>query len=59
MEAIGAGEVLRSLIAKLIIGVIKEDIIAAARPLQACSVLKAGIESAIHAMLKVFEDDDT
>ena len=59
LQAIGVGEVFRRLIAKLIIGVIKEDIIAAARPLQACSGLKAGIESAIHAMRKVFEDDDT
>ena len=59
VRPIGVGEVLRRLIGKLIIGVIKEDTIAAAGPLQACSGLKAGIESAIHAMRKVFEDDDT
>lgn len=59
VRLIGDGEVLRRLIGKLVIGVIKEDIITAAGPLQTCSGLKAGIESAIHAMGKVSEDDDT
>lgn len=47
VRPIGVGELLRRLIGKLIIGVIKEDIITAAGPLQTCSGLKApGIESA-------------
>ena len=59
VRPIGDGEVLRRLIGKLVIGVIKEDIITAVGPLQTCSGLKADIESAIHAMRKVSEDDDT
>ena len=59
VKPMGVGEFLRRLIGKLIIGVIKEGIITAAGPLQTCSGLKVGIESAIHAMRKVFEDDDT
>jgi len=53
------GEVLTRLIGKLVIGVIKEDIITTEGPLHTCSGVKAGIESAIHAMRKVSEDDDT
>ena len=59
VRPIGDGEVLRRLIGKLVIGVIKEDIITAVGPLRTCSGLKADIESAIHAMRKVSEDDDT
>ena len=46
-------------VGKLVVGVIEEDIITAVGPLQTCSGLKADIESAIHAMRKVSEDDDT
>lgn len=59
MRPIADGEVLRRLIGKLVVGVIKEDIITVVGPLQTCSGLKADIESAIHAMRKVSEDDDT
>ena len=59
VRPIGDGEVLRRLIGKLVVGVIKEDITTAVGPLQTCSGLKADIESAIHAMRKVSEDDDT
>ena len=59
VRPIADGEVLRRLIGKLVVGVIKEDIITVVGPLQTCSGLKADIESAIHAMRKVSEDDDT
>ena len=59
VRPIGDGGVLRRLKGKLVVGVIKEDIITAVGPLQTCSGLKADIESAIHAMRKVSEDDDT
>ena len=59
VRPIADGEVLRRLIGKLVVGVIKGDIITAVGPLQTCSGLKADIESAIHAMRKVSEDDDT
>ena len=59
MRPIGVGEILRRLIGKLLIGSIKEDIIDAAGRLQTYSGLKAGIESAVHAMRMIFEDSET
>ena len=59
VRPIGIGEVLRRLTGKLLVGVIKKDIIDAAGPLQTCSGLKSGIEAAIHAMRQIFEKDET
>ena len=50
VRPIGIGEVLRRLTGKLLVGVIKKDIIDATSPLQTCSGLKSGIEAAVHAM---------
>ena len=59
VRPIGIGEVLRRIIAKLLIGLIKDDIITAAGPLQTCAGLKGGIEAAIHAMRQTYEKSDT
>ena len=59
VRPIGIGEVLRRLTGKLVVNVIKDDIIHAARPLQTCSGLRSGIEAAIHAMRRVFKHNDT
>ena len=59
VRPIGIGEVLRRLIGKLLIGVIKDDVIESAGPLQTCSGIKSGIEAAVHAMREVFEKTDT
>ena len=59
VRPIGVGEVLRRLVGKLLIGVIKDDIVSAVGPLQTCSGLKSGIEAAIHAMRKAFEHNST
>ena len=59
VRPVGVGEVLRRLVGKLLIGVIKDDITAAAGPTQTCTGIKAGIEAAIHAMHQVFADDET
>ena len=59
VRPIGIGEVLRRITGKLLIGVIKNDIIDAAGPLQTCSGLKSGIEAAVHAMRKIFEREET
>jgi hypothetical protein len=59
VRPIGIGEVLRRLIGKLLVGVIKDDIIEAAGPLQTCSGVRSGIEAAVHGMRKVFEQEDT
>ena len=59
VRPIGVGEVLRRLVGKLLIGVIKENIVSAAGPLQTCTGLRAGTEASIQATRKAFEDNDT
>ena len=59
VRPIGIGEVLRRIVGKLLIGVIKTDIIDAVGPLQTCAGLKGGIEAAIHAMREMYERDNT
>ena len=59
VRPIGIGEVLRRITGKLLIGVIKNDIIDAAGPQQTCTGLKSGIEAAVHAMRKIFEREET
>ena len=59
VRPIGIGEVLKRIVGKLLIGVIKEDIIEAVGPLQTCSGLKGGIEAAIYAMRRTYEDNAT
>ena len=59
VRPIGIGEVLRRIVGKLLIGVIKDDIVEAAGPLQTCTGLKGGIEAAIHAMRQTFEKENT
>ena len=59
VRPIGVGEVLRRIVGKLLIGVIKEDIVDAVGPLQTCSGLRGGIEAAIHGMSKTFERENT
>ena len=59
VRPIGIGELLRRIVGKLLIGVIKDDIVEAAGPLQTCAGLKGGIEAAIHAMRHTFEKEST
>ena len=53
------GEVLRRIVGKMLISVIKDDIIDAVGPLQTCSGLRGGIEAAIHAMRKSYSYEET
>ena len=50
---------MRRIIGKVVVGSIKEDIIAAAGPLQTCAGLTSGIEASIHAMRSIFDNNDT
>ena len=59
VRPIGIGEVLRRIVGKLVVGVIRDDIMEAAGPLQTCTGLKGGIEAAIHAMRITFEKEET
>ena len=59
VRPVGVGEVLRRLIGKLLLHVIKDDVMTAAGPLQTCTGIKGGIEAAIHSMREVYEDENT
>ena len=59
VRPIGIGEILRRLVGKVVVNLLRKDIIEAAGPLQTCAGLKAGIEASIHAMREIFEDDET
>ena len=57
VRPIGVGEVLRRISGKLVMAVVKEDVIAGGSRVQMCSGQKGGSEAAIHAMRSVFESE--
>ena len=57
--ALGTSECLRQIIGKIITGLLKENIIRAVGTLQTCAGLESGIEAAIHAVRKTFEEDNS
>ena len=56
ISSVGAGECLQRIIGKTITGLLKEDIIHAVGTLQTSAGLESGIEAAIHAVRKSFEE---
>ena len=58
IRPIGIGEVLRRILGKAVTTFIKQDIISSVGPLQLSSGQEGGAEAAIHAMRKVFSEDD-
>ena len=52
-------EVLRRIIGKVVISVVKKEIVQAAGSLQICAGEVAGVESAIHSMVDLFESDNS
>ena len=59
IRPIGIGEVLRRIISSATVTLLKPDLIAVTAPLQTCAGLRGGIEAAIHAMRRMFEDEET
>ena len=59
LRPIGIGEVLRRIIGKAIIFTIKPHIIDSAGDLQLCAGQPAGCEAAVHAILKMFAEEET
>lgn len=55
IRPIGIGETARRIISRAILTILKDEIQAAAGPLQLCAGQEAGCEAAIHAMQEVFE----
>ena len=56
ISPVGIGKCLWQIIGKTITGLLKEDIIHAVGTLQTCAGVESGIEAAIHAVRKSFEE---
>ena len=59
VRPIGIGEILRRIFGKVIIGVIRPDIINRAGSLELCAGQKAGCEASVHAMTTIFKEEET
>lgn len=57
VRPVGVGETLRRIIGKCVTQVLKQDIQVSGGTLQMCTGVEAGIEAAIHAMQKSFNED--
>ena len=57
VRPVGIGETLRRIVGKCVIKVLGEDVQIAAGSLQTCTGVAAGIEAAIHATARTFEED--
>ena len=58
VRPIGIGEAVRRLIAKAILSIIRDDIQAAAGPLQLCPGQLSGCEAAVHSMRQLFSSPE-
>ena len=59
LRPIGVGEILRSITGKIIVSVVKKEVISSTGSLQVCAGQEAGSEAAIHAMEKIFKEEST
>ena len=59
LRPVGVGEMLRRIIGKAVMSVTRMDVQKACGPLQLCAGQPAGVESAIHAMRNIFEDEES
>lgn len=59
VRPIGVGETVRHIISKAILSIIGPDIQEAAGAFQLCAGHEAGCETAVHAMRKIFLEDET
>ena len=59
MRPIGIGDTARRIIAKAVVSVIKDDVLDAAGSMQLCVGQMAGVESAVHAVRKMFDSSET
>ena len=57
VRLVGIGEVLRRIIGKCVLKVLSNDIQEAAGTLQTCAGIESGIEAAIHAMCRTFQEE--
>ena len=59
LRPIGIREILRGIIGKAVTSILRNDIQTTARNIQLCAGQDGGCEAAIHAMVDIFEDEET
>ena len=58
VRPVGIGEVLRRIIGKAVMILLQKDLSSCTAPLQVCAGLPGGVEAAVHATRKMYEDDE-
>ena len=59
LRPIGVGEILRRIAGKALVAVIRDGIVSSVGSLQVCAGHEGGCEAAVHAMHKIFQEEDT
>ena len=59
VRPIGIGEVLRRIVGKAVMQVLKQEIVTCTAPIQVCAGIPGGVEAAVHATRRIFEDHTT
>ena len=59
LRPIGVGEILRRVAGKVVMCIVKKDVMISCSNVQMCSGQEAGSEAAIHAVREVFENEET
>ena len=59
LRPIGIGEVLRRIVGKVVVHVLKGELVESAAELQMCVGQAGGCEAGVHAMREIFQEDDT
>ena len=59
VRPVGIGEGIRSIIGKSLMKCVSTEMGLATAPIQVCSGLPGGVEAAVHAVRKLYEDEDT
>ena len=59
LRPIAVGEVLRRITGKVVVSVLRKDVVASVGSLQVCAGHDAGCEAAVHAMHSIFDEENT
>ena len=59
LRPVGVGETIRRIIGKCVLKIVGDDVKQAAGTIQTCAGLESGIEAAIHAMGRAYNDDSS
>ncbi len=59
VRPIGIGEVIRRIVGKAVTSILKPDLVKSTAPIKVCAGLQGGVEAAIHAMRRIYEDPET